>query len=115
VTADGRTRVAQLMHSGKGVLLDLAGRTAVRNVAAPWKDRVDVVTARCDDGQLPSADMLLIRPDGYVAWVAASKEPDGEAQSGLRRALVTWFGVARPAEAGPKSVTSLSLRVMLES
>ena len=84
------------MHSGKGILFDLAGRTAVRNVAAHWTDRVDVVTARCDDGQPPSADMLLMRPDGYVTWVIASEEPDGEAQSGLRRALVTWFGAAYP-------------------
>jgi hypothetical protein len=102
VTADDRTRVAQLMHSGKGILLDLAGRTAVRNVAAHWTDRVDVVTARCDDGQPPSADMLLIRPDGYVAWVTVSEEPDWEAQSGLHRALVTWFGAAHPGSAGSK-------------
>jgi 2-polyprenyl-6-methoxyphenol hydroxylase-like FAD-dependent oxidoreductase len=108
VTADGRIRVAQLMHSGKGMLLDLAGRTAVRNVAVHWADRVDVVTARCADGHPPAADMLLIRPDGYVAWVTASEEPDGEAQSGLRRALVTWFGVARPGGGGSKEQNNAS-------
>jgi 3-(3-hydroxy-phenyl)propionate hydroxylase len=39
-------------------------------------------------GPVPAPDAVLIRPDGYVAWV-------GEAsQSGLREALTTWFGQA---------------------
>jgi len=43
-----------------------------------------------------SVDATKYGPDGYVAWVTASEEPDGKAQSGLRRALVTWFGAAQP-------------------
>jgi 2-polyprenyl-6-methoxyphenol hydroxylase-like FAD-dependent oxidoreductase len=93
LTADGETRVAQLMRRARGVLLDLAGRAALREVAAGWADRVDVVAARCAE-QDPPADALLIRPDGYVAWVAAPGEPDAEARCGLRRALTSWFGAA---------------------
>jgi 2-polyprenyl-6-methoxyphenol hydroxylase-like FAD-dependent oxidoreductase len=91
VSAEGATCVAQLMHRARGVLLDLAGRAALRDIAAGWTDRVDVVAARCE-GQPAPADALLIRPDGYVAWVAASGEPDEDAQPGLRRTLATWFG-----------------------
>jgi 3-(3-hydroxy-phenyl)propionate hydroxylase len=37
-------------------------------------------------GQVTAPAAVLIRPDGYVAWVG-----DG-AQTGLRDALTTWFG-----------------------
>jgi hypothetical protein len=34
---------------------------------------------------------VLIRPDGYVAWVGDLTDP------GLPHALATWFGTATPA------------------
>jgi len=37
-------------------------------------------------GQVTAPDAVLIRPDGYVAWVG-----DGT-DTGLRAALTTWFG-----------------------
>lgn len=40
------------------------------------------------------ADALLVRPDGYTAWVAAADAPaDGQAEA-LRESLVRWFGPA---------------------
>jgi hypothetical protein len=90
VTPAGKTRVPRLMHRGRGVLLDLADRAALRNAATGWTDRVDVVTARCEGP--PPADALLIRPDGYVAWVASAQEAVDESVARLRRALTTWFG-----------------------
>jgi 2-polyprenyl-6-methoxyphenol hydroxylase-like FAD-dependent oxidoreductase len=87
----GKTRVPRLMHSGRAVLLDLADRTAFRNAAAGWSDRVDVVRARCEE-QPAAADAFLIRPDGYVAWVASAQNADYEAEMQLRCALETWFG-----------------------
>jgi hypothetical protein len=39
-------------------------------------------------GQVAAPAAVLIRPDGYVAWVG-----DGT-DTGLRDALTTWFGSA---------------------
>ena len=72
--------------AAKAVLLDLADRTAI--AAADWRDRVDVVAARCDERAAP-ADALLIRPDGYIAWVASAQDADDEAKKQLRCALTT--------------------------
>ncbi|MGX9674075.1 FAD-dependent monooxygenase [Mycobacterium sp. HM-7] len=83
---DGR-RLTDLLHSGRGVLLDLSGG-AVAAVATPWGRRVDTVVAVMADG--PAA--VLIRPDGYVAWAAddfAATDADN-----LRAALERWFGPA---------------------
>jgi hypothetical protein len=37
-------------------------------------------------GQVAAPTAVLIRPDGYVAWVGEG------ADTGLRDALTTWFG-----------------------
>jgi hypothetical protein len=50
-----------------------------------------VVAACCDERAAP-ADAFLIRPDGYVAWVASAQDADDEAAKQLRYALTTWFG-----------------------
>jgi 2-polyprenyl-6-methoxyphenol hydroxylase-like FAD-dependent oxidoreductase len=89
VTETGPTRVAELMRDARPVLLDLTGHAALSKVTGGWKDRIDVVTAEC---QQPPADALLIRPDGYVAWATAPGRPTEEVHSGLRRALTSWFG-----------------------
>lgn len=94
VTADGETRVAELLRRGRGVLLDLADRKAVRHAASGWSDRVDVASASCTERPAP-ADALLIRPDGYVAWVASPQAADDEAEEQIRHVLATWFGSIR--------------------
>ena len=58
-----------------------------------WADRVRIIDATYDGtwelpaiGAVAAPTAVLIRPDGYVAWV-------GEAsQAGLADALTTWFG-----------------------
>jgi 2-polyprenyl-6-methoxyphenol hydroxylase-like FAD-dependent oxidoreductase len=95
-TARGRVRVAELMHSGRGLFLDLGERSALQTVASGWADRVNVVAARCYE-RLANVDALLVRPDGYVAWVAGFQESDLECQSSLRCALNQWFGVPHNA------------------
>lgn len=80
--SDGR-RIAQLLHRGRPVLLDLSGGDCADAVSG-WRDRVDVVESTVADR--PAA-ALLIRPDGYVAWAADEFDRDG-----LRAALERWFG-----------------------
>ena len=88
-TDRGTTSVAQLMRSARPVLLDLAGRSDLREIAGAWRDRVDIRAAETD--QRP-ADALLIRPDAHIAWAAAIDEPADTAAPGLREALADWFG-----------------------
>ena len=72
-TAEGATRVAELMRAARPVLLDLSDSAVLRGAADDRRDRMGVVTAHCD---APPADALLIRPDGYVAWACATGGPD---------------------------------------
>jgi hypothetical protein len=81
---DGR-RVAELLHDGRAVLLDLTG--GVADASRGWADRVDTVGGTIAE-QTPAA--MLIRPDGYVAWAADSFGPAQE--PGLLAALLRWFG-----------------------
>ncbi len=73
-----RGRLYELMHGGRGLLLDQAGRLSV----AGWADRVDHVVDVSEDLDVPA---VLLRPDGHVAWV-------GEDQRELLGRLPQWFG-----------------------
>jgi hypothetical protein len=91
VTADGPLRVFELLHDARPVLLNL-GRPGDLDIA-PWADRVQLIDASYDgEWELPvlgvvgAPTAVLIRPDGYVAWVG-----DGN-DVGLTDALATWFG-----------------------
>ena len=94
-TADGGTRVAELLRTARGVLLDLTDGAAVAAVGSDWATaRLSVIRARCLTSPAPAA-ALFIRPDGYVAWAAASGAPDPAA--GLDEALRQWLGAPPPA------------------
>jgi rifampicin monooxygenase len=73
-----RGRLYELMHGGRGLLLDQTGRLSV----AGWADRVDHVVDVSEELDVPAA---LLRPDGHVAWV-------GEDQQDLLSQLPKWFG-----------------------
>jgi hypothetical protein len=84
---DGR-RVADLLHSGRPLLLDLSGGRC-GDAAFGWLDRVDVINGAVAD---LDACAVLIRPDGYVAWAA---DTFGAADADrLRAALQRWFGAS---------------------
>ncbi|MEV6210104.1 FAD-dependent monooxygenase [Kitasatospora sp. NPDC051914] len=86
--ADGLpTRTAELLRRGRGVLIDLTADGAPARTAAPWRNRIDITTARAPQ-DAPTA--LLLRPDGHVAW-AAAPGPAGTTD-GLAAALTRWFG-----------------------
>jgi hypothetical protein len=88
-TDRGETSVAELMHSARPILLDLANRPYLRETARDWQHRVDIHTAETDHRP---ADALLIRPDAHIAWAASIDEPTDTAVPALREALSGWFG-----------------------
>jgi 2-polyprenyl-6-methoxyphenol hydroxylase-like FAD-dependent oxidoreductase len=88
-TGAGQVRLAELTRQGRPLLLDFTGTLA--ETARPWQDRVDTVAAKAEGTALTA---MLIRPDGYIAWVSVDQRPD---QEGLRAGLTRWFG--RPADA----------------
>ena len=93
-TDQGETSVAALMHTARPILLDLADRPELREIARGWQDRVEIHTAKTEDRP---ADALLIRPDAYIAWAAAVDEPADTAAHALREALSLWFGAPSPS------------------
>ena len=95
-TDRGTTSVADLVHTARPVLLDLADRDDLREAARDWQHRIDIHTA---GGDHRPADALLIRPDAYIAWAATIDEPTDTAAPALREALSDWFGT--PLETTP--------------
>jgi FAD binding domain len=91
-TANGPLRVYSLLHAARPVLLNL-GETGGLGITS-WADRVQGVDAKYVGqwelpalGAVTAPTAVLIRPDGYVAWVG-----DLLTQRGLTDALTTWFG-----------------------
>ncbi len=90
-TASGPLRVFALLHAARPVLLNFGepGGFAI----APWADRVQSIDAQYDGpwelpalGTVPAPTVVVLRPDGYVAWVGDRTQP------GLADALTAWFG-----------------------
>jgi len=91
VTANGPLRVFTLLHDARPVLLNL-GEPGGLDIT-PWADRAQLIDAKYGGawelpalGTVPAPTAVLIRPDGYVAWVGDLT------QVGLADALTTWFG-----------------------
>jgi hypothetical protein len=91
VTADGPLRVFELLHGARPVLLNL-GEPRGFDIT-PWADRAQLIDASYKGewelpvlGPVTAPTAILIRPDGYVAWVG-----DGT-DVGLSGVLTTWFG-----------------------
>ncbi|MGV9925181.1 rifampin monooxygenase [Nocardia rhamnosiphila] len=83
-----RGRLYELMHAGRGLLLDRTGRLSVTG----WTDRIDHVVDISAELDVPA---VLLRPDGHVAWV-------GDEQQDLLEHLPRWFG-AGGTERGEQS------------
>jgi 2-polyprenyl-6-methoxyphenol hydroxylase-like FAD-dependent oxidoreductase len=91
LAADGAVRMFAMLHEARAVLLNLGPPLPFD--ASLWSDRVSAIDAEYGGewelpviGRVSAPAALLIRPDGYVAWVG-----DGT-DAGLRDALTTWFG-----------------------
>jgi 2-polyprenyl-6-methoxyphenol hydroxylase-like FAD-dependent oxidoreductase len=91
VTADGRLQLFTLLHCARPLLLNFGEPGSLH--ITPWEDRIRLIDAEHVGawelpvlGPVTAPTAVLVRPDGYVAWVGDS------AQLGLAEALTTWFG-----------------------
>jgi 3-(3-hydroxy-phenyl)propionate hydroxylase len=94
-TPRGTRRVFSFLHEARPVLLNFGPAGAID--LAPWADRVPCVDVQYAGawelpviGAVAAPAAVLVRPDGYVAWVG-----DGT-DHGLTYAVTTWFGPATP-------------------
>jgi 2-polyprenyl-6-methoxyphenol hydroxylase-like FAD-dependent oxidoreductase len=76
--AAGEGQLYDLLHRGRGLLLDRTGRLTVGG----WSDRVDQLA---DPAAALKVPCVLLRPDGHVAWI-------GDTQQDLEDHLSRWFG-----------------------
>jgi hypothetical protein len=91
VAANGPLRVFTLLHAARPVFLNLGAPGGFD--ITPWADRVQLIDATYAGtwelpaiGAVTAPTAVVIRPDGYVAWVG------DRTQVGLTDALTTWFG-----------------------
>ncbi|MEO7103997.1 MAG: FAD-dependent monooxygenase, partial [Gemmatimonadaceae bacterium] len=91
VTANAPLRVYTLLRDARPVLLNLGEAGSVD--IGSWVDRVQLVDAQYAGkwelpvlGAIGAPSAVLIRPDGYVAWVG------DQTQAQLVDALAKWFG-----------------------
>jgi 3-(3-hydroxy-phenyl)propionate hydroxylase len=91
ITPSGPQRVFTFLHDARPVLLNLLEPGSLD--ITRWSDRVLLVEAEYSGvwelpalGVVTAPSAVLIRPDGYVAWVGEQTEV------GLTDALTKWFG-----------------------
>jgi hypothetical protein len=82
------TRLGELLHDGKGILLDLAASNELYSLTQTRPERLKYVSARAKDSK--GLTTVPVRPDGFVAWVAES-EPNLNA---VEKSIERWFGSA---------------------
>jgi 2-polyprenyl-6-methoxyphenol hydroxylase-like FAD-dependent oxidoreductase len=81
---DGST-IGDLMHDGRGILLDFDANVSLRTMVGELGDHVKYVSGKAKEQLGLSA--VLIRPDGIIAW-ASDNTPDF---SELQKAVARWF------------------------
>jgi hypothetical protein len=91
VSANGLLRTFTLLHAARPALINF-GEPGSIDIAA-WSDRVQLLDAKYEGawqlpalGKVSAPSAVLVRPDGYVAWVGE------QTHSGLTDALTKWFG-----------------------
>jgi 2-polyprenyl-6-methoxyphenol hydroxylase-like FAD-dependent oxidoreductase len=96
LTANGPLRVYTLLHNARPLLLNFGEAGGLE--ITPWAGRVQLIDAKYDGtwelpeiGVVAAPGVVLIRPDGHVAWVGDSTQAE------LVEALITWFGPSATA------------------
>jgi hypothetical protein len=91
LTSTGSQSVSRLLHDARPVLLNL-GEPGSLDITR-WAGRVRLVDAKYGGawelpvvGAVDAPSAVLIRPDGYVAWVGSGTD------EGLLDAATHWFG-----------------------
>jgi oxygenase len=90
VIESGPSSTTALLRSARGVLLGLSAEATLHAelsaTATQWENRVRMVIAKSRPGGIPSEiDVLLLRPDGHIAWIDSGK-------TNLQNSLFRWFG-----------------------
>lgn len=96
-TSGASTTLYKLLHRATPVLLSFSDDAAVAEAAA-WAGRITTVSAADtahpwtlpDATTIPAPAALLIRPDGYVAWISDGAPDLGD----LRKTITAWCGAA---------------------
>ena len=95
-TSDGPRRAYSWLHGARPVLLNFGASFGPE--VAPWSAKVPIVEARYDGpwhipvvGAVEAPRVVLVRPDGYVAWAGSDAEDE------LATALARWFGTPEKA------------------
>src|SRR5690606_20447053 len=98
-TGEGNVRVSRLLRAARPLLIRLGGAGGTETHAGDV--RVQVVEAAYEGpwelpvlGAVPAPSAVLVRPDGYVAWVGEGSE------AGLGAALMRWLGAPRRSAPG---------------
>jgi 2-polyprenyl-6-methoxyphenol hydroxylase-like FAD-dependent oxidoreductase len=91
ITESGPVRIFNLLHKARPALLNF-GKPCSLDITH-WADQVELIDAKCIGtwelpvlGAVTAPSAVLIRPDGYVAWVGDTTQQE------LTDALTTWFG-----------------------
>jgi 2-polyprenyl-6-methoxyphenol hydroxylase-like FAD-dependent oxidoreductase len=80
------TRLGELLHDGKGLLLDFTEARELYALGQTRSERLKYASAKVKDNMGLTA--LLVRPDGFVAW-ATESIPDAIAAA---ESIEYWFG-----------------------
>lgn len=81
-------RLGDLLHDGRGLLLDFTGSESLQALCNGRQDRLLYVSSHAKDAKGLTA--LLVRPDGFVAWAT-----DGDFDIALvEQSVQRWFGTS---------------------
>jgi 2-polyprenyl-6-methoxyphenol hydroxylase-like FAD-dependent oxidoreductase len=99
-------RLGDLLHDGRGLLLDFTANETLGALCNGRQDRLQYVASHAKDEKGVAA--ILVRPDGFVAW-ATDKEFDIAA---VEQSVQRWFGAPSPSiEKRPTLFITLSNQI----
>jgi hypothetical protein len=90
----GPKRLYEALRCRRMLLVTPPNAMLPASLTAGWGDRVNVVAA---DG--PTDKLVLVRPDGYIAWAAAYSDSGGFADQ-IHSALAEWCGPPADVQGG---------------
>jgi 2-polyprenyl-6-methoxyphenol hydroxylase-like FAD-dependent oxidoreductase len=85
------TKIGSQLRDGKGLLLQFDSSASLQALASGWREQVTYVAS--DAKERLGLSAVLLRPDGFVAWVSEATPCAKE----FAVALTRWFGGSRDA------------------